>query len=443
MPKYHLHKATDNEEDMRSMLQLALAKDIAGKTAAIICPDAGHYTIKQHMYLRRSFVSIYVAADKAALDTHKHFIEAGGHSEHAWFINRLQTPAKLDRIATGPKNSMPHHTKPKPKSKVPEELRQRLQCPSRRGLMENHAAIPLPVGEPDKTALVSVSVDPGSETSFTASSSQQGLCKARLWADGLLSQCGVKTGDKDFCKRHFEVQSHGRIDEDAPPEVAAKARKHLLKRTQTPISHSQSSEQSTSKKKRQGDVGEQTGMKVDEFLRGVVQAWMGNGGFSADDIDKAVQLSLQPDPEQVAKRNARSELVNGRLEFFGRKREGTPTDGNCQFIAVARGLGRPDAAHLELRKEVVEYLKKNRREFKEFTVEGSWDAYIEYISAAGGWGDHVTLTVLSRLYYCEFQIVTDRSTLPFVTTITPPEIRRPGIVLVHYGEVHYESTVTI
>ena len=96
-----------------------------------------------------------------------------------------------------------------------------------------------------------------------------------------------------------------------------------------------------------------------------------------------------------------------------------------------------------MRKEVVEYLKKNRREFKEFTVEGSWDAYIEYISAAGGWGDHVTLTVLSRLYYCEFQIVTDRSTLPFVTTITPPEIRRPGIVLVHYGEVHYESTVTI
>ena len=37
MGKYNLHFATDREHDMRSMLQLALASDVAGKTAAIIC----------------------------------------------------------------------------------------------------------------------------------------------------------------------------------------------------------------------------------------------------------------------------------------------------------------------------------------------------------------------------------------------------------------------
>ena len=78
MPKYHLHFATDKEHDMRSMLQLALASDVAGKTAAIICPEAGLYTLKQHKYLRQNFVSVYVTDDNRALDMHKHFMVAGG-----------------------------------------------------------------------------------------------------------------------------------------------------------------------------------------------------------------------------------------------------------------------------------------------------------------------------------------------------------------------------
>ena len=64
MPKYHLHFLRDREDDMRSMLQLALATDAVGKTAAIICPKAGIYTLRQHMYLRRIFVAIYVSIDK-------------------------------------------------------------------------------------------------------------------------------------------------------------------------------------------------------------------------------------------------------------------------------------------------------------------------------------------------------------------------------------------
>ena len=191
-------------------------------------------------------------------------------------------------------------------------------------------------------------------------------------------------------------------------------------------------------------IGEKGVLKVDEGLRRVVREWIANGGYSASDIAKAIQLSLRPDPEQLAKRNAQLEIVNGRLAIFGRKREVTPSDGNCQFIAVARGLGKPDAAHLELRSEVVKYLIDNRREIQGFQGEGSWDTYIEYISSPDrGWGDHVTLTVLSRVYHCEIQVVRDVATPPFVTTMTPPEIRKAGIVLVHYGEVHYESTVLL
>ena len=136
--------------------------------------------------------------------------------------------------------------------------------------------------------------------------------------------------------------------------------------------------------------------------------------------------------------------MNTRLAFLGRKRQVIPFDGNCQFIVVACGLGKPDAAHIELRSEVVKYFINNRREFDEFQTVGSWDTYIEYISTVGvGWGDHLSLTVLTRLYHCEIQIVQDVSAPAFVQTITPPEIRIPGIVIVHYDEVHYESTVPI
>ena len=151
----------------------------------------------------------------------------------------------------GPKNSMPRHSKPKPKGKTPEELLKKLRWPSRRGLQEYRAAIALPDGGRGKSGLESLSAGSAIDKSFQASFSHGGYCKARLWADGLLTQCKAKTGDVDFCRRHVDEQSHGRIDEDVPAEVAAKARKYLSKRSQTQLGSSQNSEQSAQKKKRQ------------------------------------------------------------------------------------------------------------------------------------------------------------------------------------------------
>ena len=77
------------------------------------------------MYLRQNSATIFVAADTHILGTQKHFIEAAGHSEHAWFTNGFQTPGKLDPIATGPKTSMPRYSNPKPKGKTSEVLLKR------------------------------------------------------------------------------------------------------------------------------------------------------------------------------------------------------------------------------------------------------------------------------------------------------------------------------
>ena len=234
MPKYHLHFATDKEDDMASMLQLALATDMAGKTAAIYCPKAKGYSLGQHKYLRQNFVTVYVTVDNRVIDTHKHFIIAAGHSEHAWFIHRLQSPGKLEPIAKGPKNSMPCVRKQKPQPKIPDGLLARLQAPSKRGLVEERAAIVLPDGEACGSVSASVVAGAARPTNFPALIPVDGYCKARLWADGLLSQCTSKAAN-DFCLRHAPKQSHGRIDEIAPADVAAKAQKHLMKKSKGEI----------------------------------------------------------------------------------------------------------------------------------------------------------------------------------------------------------------
>ena len=254
MPKYHLHFATDKEDDMRSMLQLALATDMTGKTAAIICPKAKTYTLEQHKYLRQNFVTVYVTEDNRVVDTHKHFIEAAGHSEHGWFIQRLQTPGKLEPIAKGPKNSMPSARKQKAQPKVPVELLARLQAPSKRGLAEEASAIVLPDGEACVSVSASVVAGQTSPTSFPALIPEDGYCKARLWADGLLSQCTSKAAN-DFCLRHAPKQSHGRIDEMAPADVAVKAQKHLMKKSKGELLSSQNSEQSQAKRRKESDGG--------------------------------------------------------------------------------------------------------------------------------------------------------------------------------------------
>ena len=122
--------------------------------------------------------------------------------------------------------------------------------------------------------------------------------------------------------------------------------------------------------------------------------------------------------------------------------EGTPTDGNCQFIAVARALGFPDDSHLELRRNVVDYLKKHRQEFEGF-LQGSWDRYVAYITAPGAWGDHVTLAILARIFKCEIVVVSDSPGHYYEKVITPPVIKKERILIAHYDEVHYESTVPI
>ena len=98
---------------------------------------------------------VYVTAEGKAIDTHKHYVEAAGHSEHAWFVQELVKDAGgLKRIASGPKPKK-GRGKGSRGGRRSEELQAILTTPSNRGPIDDpnlsggdkiNVAIPLPPG---------------------------------------------------------------------------------------------------------------------------------------------------------------------------------------------------------------------------------------------------------------------------------------------------------
>ena len=85
---------------------------------------------KRHMYLRQTFVCVYVCGS-ACVDTHKHFIEGGGWTEHSVFVGLLkQGKEKIAKIPKGPKNSqLGNKQKTQPQPKTSDEFKDMMGAP--------------------------------------------------------------------------------------------------------------------------------------------------------------------------------------------------------------------------------------------------------------------------------------------------------------------------
>ena len=59
--------------------------------ASLACqhPQTGAYDFYRHIYLRQSFVAVYVTEQKAVIDCHRDFIAFGGWIEHSLFVQGL------------------------------------------------------------------------------------------------------------------------------------------------------------------------------------------------------------------------------------------------------------------------------------------------------------------------------------------------------------------
>ena len=74
----------------------------------------------------------------------------------------------------------------------------------------------------------------------------------------------------------------------------------------------------------------------------------------------------------------------------------------------------------------------------------NYTEYLSHMRKPGSWGDVLTLTAISHLTLRPIRVVPDDPALPELF-VTPPNFIAestwgPEILLVHYGEIHYEAT---
>jgi hypothetical protein len=131
-------------------------------------------------------------------------------------------------------------------------------------------------------------------------------------------------------------------------------------------------------------------------------------------------------------------------------------DGNCLFRAVADQLGlSPDLHHAQVRAAVVDWLRKNPSykidatatisDFLETDRYMTWDAYCDYMSLDGSWGDHLSLIAIAEVFKARVWIIssveTPESSSP-VTIIEPRETEGKKLFLLgHWHERHYTSLI--
>ena len=145
MPKYKILFAIERPADLQAALMLGMAHTSEEVRQACANLQTGTYDIFRHMYLRQSFVNVYVTHSGAVVDCHRDFVRGGGHSEHSLFVKALHTQDYLDPLAQGPRSNQPAAAKPKPKAKWSARLKEMLQAPrhaAQQALMAE-AAVPV------------------------------------------------------------------------------------------------------------------------------------------------------------------------------------------------------------------------------------------------------------------------------------------------------------
>lgn len=130
----------------------------------------------------------------------------------------------------------------------------------------------------------------------------------------------------------------------------------------------------------------------------------------------------------------------------------TPSDGNCQFSAIAQQLQLQLNQHysaFQVRKAIVDFLRKNKIilgvdglvDLSQFVDD--WDVYLNQMEQEGEWGDHITLFAAPAVFQTTITLLSD--SLANVITIQPP----PGtqslanLLLGHVSELHYVGLINI
>lgn len=162
-------------------------------------------------------------------------------------------------------------------------------------------------------------------------------------------------------------------------------------------------------------------------------------------------LQAQPEEENEHVKKQKQRLQQ-RLELYQLKpKREIPGDGNCQMHAVSDQLYDTIDRSKEVRKVVVDWLRKNKNWklpnesiLHEFVHDKPWEEYCAQMEKDGCWGDHLTLLAISEIWGAVISIMSSVEGDNFITEIHPTKTKSTKVILLsHYAEFHYGSLTHI
>jgi len=96
------------------------------------------------------------------------------------------------------------------------------------------------------------------------------------------------------------------------------------------------------------------------------------------------------------------ELIDSKLKQRGLIRIQIPKDGACLFRSVSQQIYGTQEVHYRVRKECVDYLEQNPKEFKDFTSV-PYETYLNEMRDSATWGGQIELAAISKKY--KFNII--------------------------------------
>ncbi|XP_001636546.2 uncharacterized protein LOC5516416 [Nematostella vectensis] len=110
-------------------------------------------------------------------------------------------------------------------------------------------------------------------------------------------------------------------------------------------------------------------------------------------------------------------------------------DGSCLFRAVSEQVYNCQARHLDVRRDCIQFMSRNREQFEEF-VEGPFDHHLHQLQNPKEWAGQVEITAIAMMYKKDFVVYQDINSAP--TKVTDYGFK-DKILLCYSNGNHYDA----
>lgn len=155
-----------------------------------------------------------------------------------------------------------------------------------------------------------------------------------------------------------------------------------------------------------------------------------------------IKRKKKPVPNSAPSSSPGSFTETAMDEFLARKdlfRKPIAKDGSCLFRAVSEQVYNCQARHLQVRKDCIDFMRRNKDKFEAF-LEGPFDHHLFRLQNPKEWAGQVEISALSLMYKKDFVVYQDVNAEP--TKVTDNDFK-DKILLCYSNGNHYDAVYSV